>query len=197
VIGRTQSTPIGKTPVIAAIVAFAVAACGSPLPPASPTTAFRPEIVGVATNVKPLDCGLSRVTLAGGEEVNLAMAGSALNYDTPCPATTTQAAWRAFGDNKSEKVEDHVFFFGHDVSGKPWYGWARPVDECPEGTYSVLGGAYEEVGAFHLSNGVVLGKSPDFDSAQMKSSSVVPNGGGLCVDARGGVLKTWEPMGPA
>ena len=177
--------------VFAGIAALAVVGCGNTPPPASPTAAFRPEIIGVATNVTALECGLSRVVLAGGEDVDLEMVGSALNYDTPCPAPSTPAAWRAFGDNASEKAKNHVFFFGHDSSGKPWYGWAGHYPECPDGSYNVPGGAYEEGDTFHLSNGVVLSKSPDFDSAQ-DEALVVSYSGGMCVDPRGEVLETWD-----
>ncbi len=177
---------------IAATAAASLSACGGYWPPPSPTTSFRPEIIGVATDVTSLECGVSRVVLESGDQVDLDLVGSSLDYDTPCPETDSPSAWRAFGDNHADTAADRLFFYGHDTSGGAWYGWATPTEGCDAGTYGIGVGAWDEGGSFHLPKGVVLDKATDFRAADTARAFVTADGE-LCVNVAGAVTATWEP----
>ena len=185
----------GHTAWVFAAVVFAaviVSACRRPNPPPSPATSFRPEIIGIVTDVTPLECGVSRVVLKTGDRVDLNLAGSSLNYDTPCPGTDSLSAWRAFGHNDTDTAKDRLFFFGHDTNGAAWYGWATPTEGCGAGTYGIRVGAWDEGEAFHLATGVVLDKATDFHAPDPPRAFVTADGA-VCVSADGAVTATWEP----
>jgi len=190
--GRSRGRAAASVIAAGAIGGLILSGCGRPHPPPSPTTSFRPEIIGIVTNVKSLECGVSRVELASGDRVDLDLAGSSLSYDTPCPGTDSSSAWRAFGDNDADTAKERIFLSGHDTNGAAWYGWATPTEGCAAGTYGVGVGAWDEGESFHLGMGVVLDKAADFRVVDPPRSFVTADGA-LCVNGDGAVTATWEP----
>jgi hypothetical protein len=168
----------------------ALSACSGP-PPPSPTTSFRAETVALAKTVTPEACGVTRVELASGDQLDLVLAGSALNYSTPCPGSTATVARRLFGTNEAETAKTRLFLFGHDAGDQPFYAWASedgPSGSCAAGTYLIAGGGFEDGDTFHLPSGLVLDKAAGFDRGSWKDPAVVTADAWLCVDSSGRVL---------
>jgi len=207
----------GRWIVVVPGLALALGGCGNlyDRPPSSPTSAFRLDIVGVAEQVVAQSCGVTRVVLASGDHVDLVMAGSSLNYQTPCPSGAVEASRRLFGTNEAEADKDHLFLAGRDADGRSWYGWAHRTAEtatsvgtCDPRTYAIPGGAFEAGGAFHLPSGLVLATSPSFDrgasdapaasgaSAASGNPTVVRQAEWICVDPHGAVVSVGRPSYP-
>jgi hypothetical protein len=199
---RSRKARIALVPVTLAMV---LGACGG-VPPPSPASSFRPDVVGVASGVDRLPCGVTRVTLASGDHVDLVMTGSSLNDATPCPSSDVEPSRWLFGTNQAQLAKDHLFLAGRDVLGRPWYGWASRTAEnaqgggvCDKGTYGIPGGAFEEGGSFHLPNGLLLDTSPAFDRGSSSSPTashtplVVLSDSWICVDAQGFVVSWGGP----
>ena len=188
--------------VAVAVLLVALEACGGVAPP-SPSSSFQPAVVGVASRVEALPCGLSRVTLVSGDHVDLVMTGSSLNDATPCPSSTVEPSRLLFGPNAAQVAKDHLFLAGRDAGGKHWYAWAAQRSDdgpsCDPGTYVIAGGAFEDGGSFHLPSGLLLATSPAFDRGTSGSPSassppmIVESDGWICVAPDGGVVSAGGP----
>ena len=177
------------------LMALVLSACNGP-PPESPTTSFRSETIGLAESVKVLPCGVSRVTLAAGDVVEMVPTGYVPNNSTPCPGSSAPEARLLFGANKADNAKRRLFFYGHLPDGQPFYAWASQdslVASCAAGTYMVAGGAFEDGGTFHLPNGLVLDKAPGFDRGGLRDPAVVTADAWLCVDSSGRVMTIGGP----
>jgi hypothetical protein len=191
-VGRPRVPPDAARASLALLLALGLSACSPGKVPASPASAFRAELVGVAKSVDAQSCGVVRITLTSGDTLDLDLQGSALNYDTPCPDSTSEQAIRMFGRNEAEVAKDHLFFFAHDAEGKAYYGWASQ-GQCGMGTYAIFGGAFEDGSTFHLPSGLVLDKASTFDRGDVNEPAIVKTDGWVCVDSLGRVVSIDAP----
>jgi hypothetical protein len=114
----------------------------------------------------------------------------------PCPGSSATEARLLFGANKADNAKKRLFFYGHLPDGQPFYAWASQdslVASCAAGTYMVAGGAFEDGDTFHLPNGLVLDKAPDFDRGRWSDPAVVASDEWVCVDSSGRVVTMEGP----
>lgn len=195
--GRCPSCVVRGVSIV--LIALVAAACTVSAGAPRPSAAFRPELVAVNPDVDAIGCGVSRVVTTSGERIELAMVWSSYSLETPCPDTTVPRAWRAFGDNASDTAREHLFFYGHDPTGMPWYGWAQSdVEACPDGGFVLRAGSYyggwEDIDIVHLSMGLVLEKTRAF-AHLAPDASPRPFNRALCVNEAGRVVALAERAG--
>jgi hypothetical protein len=149
-----------------------MAGCGllaSPTPAPTPTTHYRPEVIGIVESTELLGDMRVRLILSGGERIDVDRAVDVALQDT-------------------DPVAGDLLFYGTDPEAWFYAEGPGPSRDC----YLVQGLIEGDVGAdeLHFDFGLVLTKADDFDPGSANFRR--PGGSAFCVNAEGQVTRLYE-----
>jgi hypothetical protein len=164
--------------------------------PVRPDRTLVPEVVGVVVRWDFVEgeCQTTRVTLQSGRTLDLRLLGDARAkcgdgpWATGVPElTSSMSLW--FSQPGEAILNGGLLYYGHDGQAE-WIGGAssnRPGADQTACPYTLWGSGYDEGDVLHLSTGLVVTKTVDFENKTpwMKETSTFRDSDDICVNQQG------------
>ena len=169
-----------------------------------PDRSLVPEVVGVVIRWDFIEgeCQMTRLTLQSGQTLDLRLLGdSRARCGDGSWVTGVSELTRSsdlFGTSHAGETipEGGLLYYGHDgraewIAGASSNELATDSAECP---YTLRGSGYDEGDILHLSTGLVLKKTADFENKTpwIEETSTFRDADRICVNQRGEAISIWR-----
>lgn len=178
------------------VLAFLIAQA---LEPPKPDRWLVPEVIGVVVSWDYVDgeCALRRITVEGGETLELRVMGSGRvrcgdgPWETGVPQLSSSMFYLGTDAPGNRRVSRGLLYYGHDEQTE-WIAGARSnadaapsyATACP---YILSGSGYVEGTVLHFSSGLVVEKAPGFqgENPRVNKPWIFRDPDTICVNREG------------
>jgi hypothetical protein len=165
--------------------------------PPRPDRSLVPEVVAVVVRWDFVEgeCQMTRLTLQGGRSLDLHLFGDSRArcgdgpWETGVPVLTRSLGLWGTSQAGETIPDGGLLYYGHDgqsewIAGASSNELAADFAECP---YTLSGSGYDEGDILHLSTGLVVKKTADFENKTpwMTETSTFRDSDTICINKRG------------
>lgn len=172
--------------------------------PPRPDRSLVPEVVGLVVRWDFIEgqCQMKRLTLQSGQTLDLRLLGDSRArcgdgpWQTGVPELTRSFDLSGTSQAGETIPDGGLLYYGHDghaewIAGASSNELAADSAECP---YTLSGSGYDEGDILHLSTGLVVKKTADFENKTpwMKETSTFRDADKICINPRGEAISIWR-----
>jgi hypothetical protein len=165
--------------------------------PPRPDRSLVPEVVGVVVRWDFIEgeCQMTRLALQSGQTLDLRLLGDSRArcgdgpWQTGVPELTRSHDFSGTAQAGEAIPDGGLLYYGHDgeaewIAGASSNRLAAESAECP---YTLSGAGYDEGATLHLSTGLVVKKTSNFENKTpwMKETSTFRDSDTICINQRG------------
>lgn len=165
--------------------------------PPRPDRSLVPQVVGVVVRWDPVEgeCQMTRLTLQSGQTFDLRLLGDSRArcgdgpWQTGVPELTHSHNLSGTSQAGETIPDGGLLYYGHDrqaewIAGASSNELAADSAECP---YTLSGSGYDEGDILHLSTGLIVKKTTDFENKTpwMTETSTFRDSDRICINERG------------
>jgi len=205
--GTARTRAIGSSLLGAVAVAIVVSIAGVYLlmsGPPRPNRTLVPEVVGVVVRWEFVEgaCQVTRLTLQGGQTLDLRLLGDGGARCGDGPWVTGSPELTRSGDllgtsrPREAVLNGGLLYYGHDGQAE-WYAGASSNELAPDAAecpYTLRGSGYDDGEILHLSTGLVVEKTADFENKTpwIEETSTFGDSDRICINQRGDAVSIWR-----